>query len=370
MKKIKNKFIILVILLTLSIATYQAYKYYNIYNIDTNSYVLLVEWKWLLNQNELYIDEKKLVSSWDKVETIGSWSIAVLEWWDWSITRLGWDTSIIIEENYVSKDLTKINMAFRLFKWKSWSNVINYMWSGSYFKEYINDIEAWVRWTIFNVDLDNNYIHVINHKVTLKTKEGESFDILENSPFSLETFSFIDLREFILNVKDRAWEDINKNFDIKFINSLKAKLKESLKNNNPLQIISEIDINKLNLEEKNEVYNKLLSSYQKLNTIDPRDQELFEIKLDVKNTLLKLAPENEKINLLESIKYDVEDMINADIDINKVLNDDLKKSILNHINETNEISDIINNKLKSTLEEWLNKAKWTILDTLDILNNN
>ena len=108
MKKIKNKFIISVILLILFIVSTQVYNYYAKYTVDTNTYVMLISWKWFLNEVSLYEDERKKLNSWDTIRTTGDSSIAVIEWWDWSLTRLWWDSKLEINEAIVSKDKTKI----------------------------------------------------------------------------------------------------------------------------------------------------------------------------------------------------------------------------------------------------------------------
>jgi hypothetical protein len=43
-------------------------------------------------------------------------SLAVIEWGDKSITRLGENSRIVVKENFVSDDLSKINISFELLK--------------------------------------------------------------------------------------------------------------------------------------------------------------------------------------------------------------------------------------------------------------
>ena len=194
MKKIKNKFIILIIISLIAVIFFWIYKSYFFELKNRNSFAVLVEWEWLLNEKLLKLNEKKELKIWDYVKTIWDNSLIVIEWWDWSLTRIGWNSRIRIDELFVDSDLLNINLSFELLSWKSWSNVINFMWEWSYFKESFRDIEAWVRWTIFNVDLDKEYVSVTKHKLSLiKNIDQEVFEISEENPFSLKTFSFISL---------------------------------------------------------------------------------------------------------------------------------------------------------------------------------
>lgn len=364
MKKIKNKFIIWVILLLLFVASYETYKYYNLYKIDTNSYAILIEWEWYLNDNSLYEDEKRVLSVWDKIKTVWESSIVVLEWWDWSITRLWWDSSVLINEDFISKDLTKIKISFNLLKWKSWSNVINYMWEDSYFTEYFNDIEAAVRGTVFDVDLTKEYLYVTDHEVSLKTKSGKMFNIWENAPFSIKTFWFLNLKEFLENTRDRAWEELNSKFDKDLLNKLKISLLKSFNESNPLNIFNKIkwnlDIGSLNAEDKKELYNSLLSEYQSLNFINNKDKDLFKTKLEVKEFLIELAPKEEKEKLLKTVVYDFKDILNSGEynsleDILWILKNN--SSYLRKLNFEDYFSK---ENISSELEQILNKNLWAL----------
>jgi len=383
MKKIKNKFIIWVILIITIILSFQFYSYYNLSNFDRKSYAVLVNWSWEINGQKLYENEKKVVNTWDRLKTIWKKSILVLEWWDWSITRLWWNTIIIVNENNISNDLTKINVSFNLLSWKTWSNVINFMWQDSYFREYFNDIEAWVRWTVFDVNLDNNYIYVSDHEVSLKVKNWKTYKIWQDKPFSIKSLNFVDLQIFMLNIRNKAWENLNNKFDINLINNLKNKLETSLKENNSIKLLSKLDIKSLSLKEKEKAYNNLLSQYQQYNFVTPTDEKLFKIKMEIKSSLITLANKENKNALLKTVIYDINNAISLkkdklienmlpiikkykniipDIDIERLKN--INKQIKNFIWDSwNKISD----KLKWFVEWAWEKIGGKINNLLDNL---
>ena len=334
MKKSKNKFIIWIILLVVLTLIIQLYISYFSSKIDTDSYISLVEWKWTLNEVLLPIDAREVLESWDKVRTIWEESLAIIEWWDGSITRLAWDSKISIGEANVSKDYTKINISFDLISWKTWSNVVSFLGKDSYFKQSFDNVEAWVRGTVFNVDLENDYIYVADHQVNLTKEDGTEIIISEDKPFSLETFSFISLTNFIQNVRDTAWQDINRTFDQNYVLGLKDALEDNFRANNPLtvflevfstkhKILKELETGqnfekietwsaKLSEKKRLDTYNEVLSRYQSINFIDPSDTDFYGKKTVYKKTLILLSQDTEeKEMLLRSTLLDLEDMIKS-----------------------------------------------------------
>jgi len=308
MEKIRNKFITLILFSIFLIIFVWIYKSFFVNNIDRNTYAILMNWKWTLNDELMIKDSKELLSVWDIVKTIWLDSLVVVEWWDWSVTRLWPNSSIKVNELYVEENLLQINLSFELLTWKSWSNVLNFLWSKSYFKESFRDIEAWVRWTVFNVDLDNNYINVIKHKVSLSWNDIKNTIIDENKPFSLKTFSFIKLQEFINGIKDANFENLNVKLDTQLFDWLKKQIHKDL---DKLLIKANIDADNLSLTNKKDLYNELLSKYQSLNFITSKDQDLFSKKIEYKNALIKLATPEEKINLIENTIYDFKETIKS-----------------------------------------------------------
>jgi len=128
MQKIKNKFIIFIILIIVSIVWFWIINSFSDKKINRDSYVLLINWNATLNSVPLKKETRKLLTVWDTVRTIWNSALAVLEWWDGSVTRLWWNSSVKIDDLYLSDNLDTINISFELLKWKSWSTVISFLW--------------------------------------------------------------------------------------------------------------------------------------------------------------------------------------------------------------------------------------------------
>jgi tRNA C32,U32 (ribose-2'-O)-methylase TrmJ len=85
-----------------------------------------------------------------------------------------------------------------------------------------------------------------------------------------------------------------------------------LRKNINIDELKTIDINNikdLTQKEKEKIYKELKTKYQQINFLNP-DDELYYSKLKLKQTLIKLAPNNEKLDLLNSSLYDFKDIIN------------------------------------------------------------
>lgn len=329
----KNKFIIFIILIIFWIFSFFISQNYLQKKVDRTSFVTLIEWQWLVNENLLKIDSKEKIEIWDTVRTIWNKALAIIEWWDGSVTRLWWNTSLKIEDLYLSDDLSDINIAFDLKSWKTWSTVISFLWEWSYFKEYFKDSEASVRWTVFNVDLTNDYLYVIDHSVDLLTSDWNNIIINENNPFSLETFSFLKLEEFINKIKDTDWENLNIKIDNELFNWLKEQIYSDFES---LKSSVEENISKLKENENAQaLYDQILSDYQKLNFISPENTELFNLKMDLKESLLEVSSEENKEKLVENTFYDLQSVVDnwTEEQLNKILNIFTEnKEVLENIN--------------------------------------
>lgn len=117
-------------------------------------------------------NKKEAIFTGDRVKTIDS--TATIHWPDGSITRLGEKSSIRINEMRAETANRNIQVDFSLESGKSWSNVIKYMFGESYFHERFNDDTALaaVRGTVFEVNLDRNYVHTVDHSVSIRQKTG------------------------------------------------------------------------------------------------------------------------------------------------------------------------------------------------------
>ncbi len=333
MKKLGNKFIIGVILIITLIVVSQVFIAYWQSNRDTNSYLSLLSWNATLNDIRLMPEDKNILAAWDRVRVIGESSLAVIEWWDGSMTRLGWNTTITVNQNEISRDFTDINISFELIAWKTWSNIVSFIWSDSSFTQTFDGIEAWVRGTVFDVDLDKQFIHTTDHSVQITTPSWDSFLLPEWSVLNLESFSLIELSEYIRELQDSAWIEINNKLDSEYINELKSWLESSINSSNPflflLKFISpkyailyvldtyekqediEIYIATMSDSKKQKVYNDVLSVYQDMNFISPSD-DAYATKMRYKRALVLLDVNDENTQrLVASSAYDLQDMLDS-----------------------------------------------------------
>lgn len=384
MQKIENKFIYFILILIIFIIWFSVYISVFKKWVDRNSYVVLVEWEAYLNNDLLSTNKKEKLSLNDVIKTTKENSLAIIEWWDWSVTRLWWNTSIVINELFVSTNVEKLNISFELLSWKTWSNVISFIPEESYFKETFADTEAAIRWTIFNLDLDKDYLYVIDHNVTLTKNSWETIKVPEKEPIVLSSFTFISLDEFIKNIRDNAFDELNRKFDIELFNKLKIQLEKKLQS---LIQISWTKLDNLSQIDKEKLYNDLLSSYQNLNFISSNDNlELFDLKISIKEKLLEVAPDSEKENILNSFLYDFKDSIkNKSYDsLDKIIwifwkynpSIQIKEEFLAYLDSisfsSNIKESIVNNisTLKNTFSWDILLNKWTIIDKTIKLKNN
>lgn len=384
MKKLKNKFILAVILIISVIILSQVFIAYSNNNIDTNSYLKLIKGNATLNEQYLTIWEKYILLSGDKVRVIGDSSLAVIDWWDGSVTRLWWNTKISIDENQVSKDFTNINISFDLIAWKTWSKVVSFIGKDSSFTQTFDGIEAGVRGTVFDVDLDNEFIHVSDHQVLLTAPNGEQVTISEGNVLQLQDFTFIEISEFINSLQDTAWKQLNEDFDNEYTQFLKEELNETLYSSNPLLFIldwfspkyrllftlntaddyKEVEevIAKLSKEDYSKVYNAVLSQYQKINFVTANDYEFYKRKVFYQKALIELATDDKKEAHLRSVTYDVADLIEwGQID-------GLYDSIGSLLEHQDILENIDTNFLKNELDmipEWLRIEFWESLKDLE-----
>lgn len=335
MKKLKNKFIIIVILIITLIVWSQVLMAYSNNNVDTNSYLTLIKWNGTLNDLRLTIEEERILVAWDKIRVIWDSSLAVIQWWDGSLTRLGGNTKISIDQNEISRDYTNINISFELIAGKTWSNVISFIGSDSSFTQTFDGIEAWVRGTVFDVDLDKEFIHVTDHLVELTDDLGNIVALWEGKTLSLQDFSLIDISQFISSLEDSTWNTLNEQFDREYLWELKEELEDSWKWKNPFlfildwvspkyRILYELDnaddflkieaqIEKIDDTKKQEVYNAVLSKYQSMNFIGAGDYQAYKRKIFYKKALITLSTDSvDTQRLVQSTAYDLQDIVESE----------------------------------------------------------
>lgn len=376
MKILSSKFLISIIVLISIVVWLEFYNTHSSYSQDKLSYVTLKKWNWVLTKNWENIilrkEEKYKIDSWDKIKTLTNSSLAIINWWDSSVTRVWWKSEIIIKENFISEDLNQIKIDFSLEKWKSWSNVTTMIWKDSYFNQSFGDVIAWVRWTTFEVNIDSNYLSVHKHEVTLTDINTNSkTKVIEWEYFNYNTFKKLEQK-----VKDKLWQELNDSLDIEYLKSLRDSLNTIKKSYNPfeklMEIISpkyrvfyEVDkdkpsekkinevIIKLNNKEKNEVYNYIIKRYQKLNFIDSSWEDLLlDKKVILRNIIYNLEnDETQKENIIRYSYYDLQESINSwDLKASNII---IKAP---YIKESLEDIKKINNKLKWKLGNKLDNA--------------
>ncbi len=378
----KNKFIYFIIFLIVAIIGIIFYNWASS-NVDRNSYVELLEWEAVINENNLPIWDKQKLSIWDVIKTTKEESLAVIEWWDWSVTRLWWNTHIEIDELYVSESVDRLNIAFELFSGKTWSNILSYIPWDSYFKQSFMDMEAAVRGTVYNVDLENDYLYVLDHSVDVTNQKWDTYEVSSKEPFSLSNFSFIQLETFLRDYRDSLFDQINRKMDSELISYLKSNINSKLED---IYDLTSVEISNIDPEKKQELYDKVITNYQNLNKFWTEDWYLFDLKLDLKEKLYWLSNQEEKALVAKSFSYDVKDatdnnnyeslnqilekLKNNDININQSI-----KNYVENINYDNINSDLRNsiqnnyNTLKNSLN--LDQINWQwIIDSANTVKDN
>lgn len=338
MKILLNKFVILIVLSIFSLVAYQIYKINNSFAYkDTNSYFYMIKGNWYISSSwaKKMMKEstpKEILKAWDIISTIWSWSLWIIEWWDNSITRIWWSSKLEIKESDIAKDLSSIKIKFKLMEWKSWSNVVSMFDDKSYFNEEFQDVIAWVRWTVFEVNLDNEYVYVKDHQVEINNiKTNESKTINAGEYFSLDFLEIV--KNIDSKVRDLLWQTMNENIDKDYIINLKneaikkaweykwkfninnyldSKYKvtsELAKDNSDIDKINEL-INNMSIEDKNTLYYMIMFDYQKLNIIDS-SSDLFAKKMLYRDVLMLLANDENKKTILKYTFYDLNDSLNS-----------------------------------------------------------
>jgi len=331
MKNFKNTFILGVIGVMCLIIGVQAFAAYSHSKRDTNSYVELVSW--IAHKNDINLEKelKYILAPWDIITTKSD-SLAVISWWDGSITRLWENTKIEVEQNQISKDYTDIKISFDLLAWKSWSQVVSFIWEDSSFTQNFNGVEAWVRGTIFSVDIEKDYIKVEDHGVLLTGQQWEQVYVEEGSILQISDFSLIELSRFIRELEDKAWSTLNTRLDLQTINSLQKALEEKISKGYSFLFIldfispkyrivhtlnswddySDVEslLSELEDSHKEEVYREVLSQYQSFHSVQANNYDFYKRKIWYKKALLFLDSESEDAQgLIRSTSFDLGDIV-------------------------------------------------------------
>lgn len=303
---------------------------------DTSTYLEVIKGVWFVNRESSKIwplkmsDGRTNLQVWDKVYTKWWTSMAVITWWDGSITRLWWNSTILINKNYVDEGLTTINIDFDLQKGKSWSNVVSTMWNDSYFNQRFETYVAWVRWTVYSVDLQNGVIYTADHEVAVTdTKTNKTTVVKEWNYFNIDLFQEIHdaAQKKVFEALDAWWKKANEAYDNEYVKKLREEVAVYIEKakNMPDSLLSfvtdkadtvkklydgNIDLNKikdLSKEDVEAVYNEAYTRLQNINFVKVWD-ELFSEKLKLKEFLSKLDSKNNNL-LMRTTTYDLQDAV-------------------------------------------------------------
>lgn len=328
MKLFKNKIFLIILSIILLLFSLQFYFISASYKRDTNSYVTLIKWAWTISSSWekkiLKIEEKNQIISWDVINILWN-SLAVIEWWDKSVTRLWANSKIIVKENFANEDLSKINISFELLKWQTWSNVISIMSGESYFKQEINWTIAAVRWTVFEANYDSDYLIVHDHEVELTNKAWEKKNLYVWEVFSIKNFSLQNIKILV----DDAFTKLNQKMDEDYFKNLRESFLSTMKTTNPLNLVSKFApenkvydmliswspkeniqeyIANLPQDKKQKVVDKLLELNQVLNFENGENSDLYNVKLNTRGVILENSQDS---NIKETlVKYSMYDLSN------------------------------------------------------------
>ena len=274
--------------------------------------------------------KKHIIVENDVIRTIGESSIGVLEWWDGSVTRLSGNSLLRVRENFIAPGREKLKISFQLDAGKSWSQVTSYIGKDSYFIQSFDDIEAWVRGTTFDVDVDNNLLHVTEHMVEILWQNGERYLIPEGKAFSVKALHFIDYAMYLEKFQDSVWTDLNILADQENLKKLQERLQDALAfdTHNPFikymssshRILDKLEksqdfadietyISQLSPNKRAELYTAMMQKYQNLNFVAPWTEN-YSQKMQYKTFLMLLSDdEEEKQNLLQNTLYDLTEIL-------------------------------------------------------------
>ncbi|MCH8518437.1 FecR family protein [Candidatus Gracilibacteria bacterium] len=331
MKILKNKLFLGCIALIIMLLGFQIYEAYSQSTRDTQSYVSPIYGQVFLNENILPQDIRQQIISGDIIRT-GVQSRAVIEWGDGSITRVGESSELLIEQNDISKDRSKITISFELFSGRTWSQVISFLGNDSSFTQKFEGFDAGVRGTVFDVDIEAGFIRASEHAIELITREGDQIIITPDTPYNIVEQVFIDIDIFLRAFQDRAWTEFNKVSDIEYQAELLRELEQKSIRFNPFlkimewffpeyRILYEIDttksfesveelISKIKSGQRQKVFNAVQKRYQDYNFISPDQEELYMRKVFLQKALVLLSDDTAfRQSMLERSLLDIDGLI-------------------------------------------------------------
>lgn len=283
-------------------------------------YVLSTKGKTLIFRDKIRTtveeDKQELIRVGDKIRTLDS--TATVFWPDGSITRLSEKSSIKINEMRAKTASEQIQIDFSLENGKSWSYIVKYMFGDSYFHERFNNdkLIAAVRWTIFEINLDDKYIHAINHGISIENTQ------LHDKPLFIESGWILTSdtqRPLSVGQFDIVWNSLNHDADVAYLKKrtelfekqvalqwkkenyggiLKTSLRESsssasvdiAQNERALKLLEERIYKEKNPKQKQL---SLLNLYQSIYVIE-NTTVIVELKIRLRDAIIKASSPEEK----------------------------------------------------------------------------
>lgn len=330
----------------------------------------------------------------DRIETRDS--LATIFWPDGSITRLWEKSSININKMQVETASENIQIDFSLESWKSWSNVVKYMFGDSYFHErFNNDISlAAVRGTVFEINLDRKYIHAIDHAISIEDTSSHTGSMFVVAGWLLDT----DTRDILIKNKiDELWNQANNDADVIYLNQRMEFLKKQILSKTGEKNYMNILLQKIGLQKtpvsldalltgdsngwkefedtmkKWDNTQNLMNIYQQFYGLQ-NTKKLIDIKMKLRDLIIETAHEKQKKALLNdfarSTLYDSWSSVDMWTEVTNWLQKKLEnyiqqgadKNLINALKDANEQENII--QLSNTLEE----AKQTLIKNLSEKN--
>lgn len=333
MKIPKNKLFLWGVLSIIFLLSFQVYHAYSQSIRDTSSYVSVVRWEVFLNDAILVRDKKYPLESGDMIRT---WveSIGVIEWWDGSITRVWSQSELRVDQSEITQDRSYIDISFELFSGKTWSQVVSFLGTDSSFSQKFEWLEAGVRGTVFDVDLESWFIRATEHAIELIDSTHSQLIITPEAPYDIEARTFIDIDVFLRAFQDLEWTEYNILSDKAYREELIKQLRDTAQEYNPFlkimqwffpeyRILYELDtasefesvevqIMKLTSNKRSKVFDAVQKRYQDYNFISGAEEELYERKLFYQEALLLLSDDSAfQASLMQRALLDIDWLIEA-----------------------------------------------------------
>lgn len=191
---------------------WSTYNYYQaIHSDDTiTPYLSVSSWNTTIGRWDIAIDmtsgEEYEIQEDDIIITKEA-TLATIHWPDHSTTRLWSSSRATIRRMRVVDDYSAIEVEYSLEQGKAWNNVVRTLYPGSYFRARLpeNSVIAWVRGTVFEINLDKNYIYSVDHSVALSDWLGRVAMMLPGDVVDARDI----LKKLWQTILDSAWIQIN-----------------------------------------------------------------------------------------------------------------------------------------------------------------